>query len=139
MPSSPGTFSASCTTPLVGRDHAGNPDDDAVEPLGRKPADVDEPPCEAVAQVEHAPDVGAAVLDVLAGVNHTLEVADRHAQEAGADVDAEHERCLRDRLEEERAVARALAVARRLAHQPRLEQRLQRERHGRLRDADAPD
>ena len=63
------------------------------------------------------------------------QVADRPAHEARAQVEPEHERRLRNRLEVDGAVARPVRPRARLAHEPRVEQRLQRERDGRLRDA----
>ena len=60
--------------------------------------------------------------------------SERAAQEARADVDAEDERGLVDRLEEDRSVAGPGRVVRRLADEPGVQQRLQRERDGRLRD-----
>ena len=64
------------------------------------------------------------------------QVAHRTAQEARTEVEAQDERRLRHRLEEDGAVARPARLVRRLAHEPGLEQRLERERDGRLRDAD---
>ena len=66
------------------------------------------------------------------------EVADGAAQEARAEVEAEHERGLRHGFEVDRAVARALRRRAGLAHEPGIEERLQRQRHGRLRDFGTP-
>ena len=130
------TLVASAIRAGVGVDDARDADDDAVEQLaveaGR--ASTSESRSSAIASSD-ALGVGAVDLDVLARAHVAAQVADRAAQEPGAEVEAEHERRLRDRLEEDGAVARAVRLARRLADEPGLEQRLQRERHGRLRDA----
>ena len=62
------------------------------------------------------------------------EVADRAAQEAAAEVEPERERRLGDRLEEDRAVARAGRLLGGLADEAGVDERLERERDGRLRD-----
>ena len=79
----------------------------------------------------------AGELDVLPDADVAGEVADCAAGEARAEVEAEHERGVGDGLEEDGAEARAVRVVLGLAHEPGLEQRLQRERDGRLRDPDA--
>ena len=83
--------------------------------------------------VQHCSRVRADELDVGAR-NLTAEVADRSAQETGAEVEPHDERCLRDRLEEQRAVPRPAGVLDRLAHQARVQERLQGLRDGRFRD-----
>jgi hypothetical protein len=86
---------------------------------------------------EHRAGVGHRELDVVAGADGAAQVAQRAAQEARADVDAEDERGLVDRLEEQRAVARAAGIVAGLAHEPGRHQRLQGQRDGRLGDARA--
>ncbi len=109
-------------------------DDRAVDAGALEPCRRHERVAEPHDRVEHATRVLAEDLHVLAGADLAGEVADRAAEEAGADVEAEHERRFGDGLEEHRAVARPFRVVLRLAHEAGLEQRLQRERHGRLRD-----
>ena len=58
--------------------------------------------------------------------------------EPRAEVEPEHERGVGDRLEEDGAEARAGRIVLGLAHEARRDERLQRERDGRLRDPDAP-
>ena len=90
-------------------DDPGHADHDAVDQAPLEARRLDErrrraprsPPSAAA-----APPLGE--LDVLARANAAAEVADRPAQEAGAEVEAEHERRLGNRLEEHGAVARAL-------------------------------
>ena len=65
------------------------------------------------------------------------EVADRASEESCAEVEAEHERRVGYRLEEHRSVARPARIMFDLAHESHVEQRLQRERDGGLRDAGA--
>ena len=76
--------------------------------------------------------------DILACADVSGEIADGAAQEPGAKVEAERERCVRHGLEEDGAVARPGRVVGRLANEPCSEQRLQRERDGRLRDPGLP-
>ena len=68
------------------------------------------------------------------GRERAAQVADRAAQEARADVDAEDERGVVDRLEEERAVARAAGIVLAWRTSPRRDERLQGQRDGRLGD-----
>ena len=112
-------------------------DDRAVDARRVEPGRGDERVAEPHDRVEHAACVLAEDLDVLAGADLAGEVADRAAEEPRADVETEHERRLGHGLEEDRAVARALRVVLCLAHEARLEQRLQGQRHGRLRDPGA--
>ena len=76
--------------------------------------------------------------DVLPRSHRAGEIAHGATDEPRAEVEPEHEGCLRDRLEEDRPVARTTRIVARLAHETGLEQRLQRERHGRLRDTRPP-
>ena len=71
-------------------------------------------------RAEHLGDVGAVDLDVLPGAHITAQVAERSAQEARSEVEAEHERGLGDRLEEQRAVAAAARVVVDLADERRV-------------------
>src|SRR4051794_28883482 len=119
-------------------DHARHPSDDAVERMGRQAAGDEQPVAQVTDAVEHRPHAGAGHLDVLARADGAAQVADGRAQEAGAEVQAEHERRLVDRLEERRAVLGADRRVDRLAHEPGFEQRAERDRDGRLRDPRAP-
>jgi hypothetical protein len=118
-------------------DHARHAGHRAVQRARRQGAGRQQAGAQVGRSVEHDLHVGAGQLDVVAGAHLAAQVADRAAQEAGAEVEPEHERRLRDRLEERRAVLGALGVVVGLAHQPRLEQGRQRHRHRRLGDADA--
>ena len=124
--------------PALGVDDAGDPDDRAVHEL------VVEAGCghEARAQlgdlVEDASGVGSVDLDIEPRADVAAQIADRAAEEPSADVEAQHDRRLRHRLEEHGAVARAVGLARRLADEARLEERLERQRDRGLRDARAP-
>ena len=60
-------------------------------------------------------DLDVRELDVLAGTHGAGQIADRTAQEPCADVEAEHERCVRHRLEEDSSVPRAALLRLRLA------------------------
>ena len=73
----------------------------------------------------------------LGAPDSAVEVADRASQEAGAEVEAEDQRRLGDRLEVDRAVAGPLRPVLGLADEAGLHERLQRERDRRLRDAGA--
>jgi hypothetical protein len=83
-------------------------------------------PGQRVAQAGDRLEDGARVddrhLDVVSRAGHAAQVAERAAQEARADVDAEHERGLGDRLEEHRAVAGAVGIVHGLADEAGLEQ-----------------
>jgi len=79
-----------------------------------------------------------AELDVLSCPDIPGEVTDGAAQEARAEVEAEHERGLRHGFEVDGAVARALRRRAGLADEPGIEERLQRQRDGRLRDSGTP-
>ena len=118
-----------------GFDHARNPDHCAVDQLGGNVADLDQRVVQRHDRAERALGVRAADLNVLARADRAAEVADRAAEEACAEIEAEHERRVGDRLEEHGAVARPSWLRRRLADEPRVEQRLQGERDGRLRDS----
>ncbi len=83
-----------------------------------------------------AASASAAVeLDVLARPHLAAEVADRAAEEASAEIEAEDERSFRNEVEEDGAVGWPPRVRLGLLHEPRLEERLQRERDRRLGDA----
>jgi hypothetical protein len=66
------------------------------------------------------------------------QVAERAADEARAEVEPEHDRGLRDGLEVDRAVTRAVRSLRCLADEIGLEKRLEGERDRRLRDPRTP-
>ena len=136
-PSRPGTLVARLMRPVRRVDDPWHSDDRAVDARRVEPSRGYERVAEAHDRVEHAARVLAEDLDVLAGADLAGEVADRAAEEPRADVETEHERRLGHGLEEDRAVARPLRVVLRLAHEAGLEQRLQGQRHGRLRDPGA--
>ena len=121
----------------VGVDDAGNADDDAVDPVGREPARLGERDAKPGDRLDRALGVGAVELDVLARADLAAQVADRAAQEAGAEVETEHERRLGDELEEGGAVGRPAGIGVGLADEAGLEQVLERQRDGRLRDPGA--
>ena len=127
---------------VLGQPHAAGPllddardaDHDGVDAVGRQAADGDEPVAHPGDGVEHLAGAGAVELDVLARADRAAEVRQRAAQEPRADVDAEDERGLRDGLEEHGPVAAAGPRLLGLADEPGVQQRLQRDRHRRLRD-----
>jgi hypothetical protein len=123
--------------PGVGVDDAGNADHGAVEPLGREAARRAQHPKEPGDRVDRALGVGAVELDVLARPDLAAQVTDRAAEKVRADVEAEDEPGFRHDVEERRAVRRASRLRLRLAHEARVQERLERERDGRLRDPDA--
>ena len=122
----------------LGVDDAGDADDGAVQERAVEARRGHEARAEVGDLVEDARRVAAVDLDVEPRPHVAAEVADRAAQEPAADVEPEHERRLGDGLEEDGAVPRPGRLARRLADEARVEQRLERERHRRLRDAGAP-
>ena len=87
-------------------DDAGHADDDAVDPVGGQPARLGERDAQAGDRVDRALGVGAVELDVLPRADLAAQVADRAAQEARAEVEAEHEPRLGHDLEEGGAVRR---------------------------------
>ena len=118
-------------------DDAGDADDRAVDQLSGEPARLGERVSEHADRLDRSVGVGSVELDVLARSHVAAQVADRAAQEAGAEVEAEDERGLRNEVEEDGAVRGPAGVRLGLLHQSRLEERLQRERDRRLRDAGA--
>ena len=73
-------------------------------------------------RVERRGRAGTVELDVQSRPHLAAEVAHRPAQEARSEVEADHERRLRDRLEEQRAVRRAARLRVGRADEPGLEQ-----------------
>ena len=106
----PGDVLGQLHEPRHGRDHARHPDDDSVEAIRGNATRVHQPACQPDEDVEHDADVGAGMLDVLPRDDDAVEVAQGRPQEARSDVDAEHERGLGDRLEEQRPVARSARI-----------------------------
>jgi hypothetical protein len=102
-------------------DDAWDAHDDTVDQVGRPTARVEERGAKVDDRVERPRCIGAAELDVLAGPDLAPQVAERTTQEARPDVQPEHERGVRNRLEVHGAVARPSRVVRRLAHQPGIE------------------
>ena len=82
-------------------------DDRAVDQLARRARTIGERVAQRADRLERRVGVGAVELDVLARADLAAQVADRAAQEARAEVEAEDERRLRNGLEEDGAVARA--------------------------------
>ena len=118
-------------------DDAGDADNRTVDQLGREPAGLGERVSEDADRLDRGVCVRSVELDVLAGAHVAAQVADRAAEEAGAEVETEDERGFGDEVEEDGAVGRPARVGLGLLHESRVEQRLQRERDGRLRDAGA--
>ena len=88
-------------------------------------------------RVERGRGGGLRELEVVPRAQFPAHVAHRAADEARAEVEAQNERRLRRRLVEPCPVARPVASVLRLAHEPGLEERLERERDRRLRNAHA--
>ena len=99
---------------------------DAVECLLRRAGCQQKRSREGVDRLERGGGRRLGQLDVLACPDLTAHVADRTADEVHAQVEAEHERRLRHRFEERRAVARAVAGRLRLADETCVEQGLER-------------
>ena len=112
----------------------GNADDRAVDALAGEARGLHQRGGQVGHAVQHLARLRAWQLDVLACTDAAGEVADGAAQEAGAEVEAEHQRGLGHRLEEHGAVGRPVAGGIRLAHEPGVEQRRQRRGRRRLRD-----
>jgi hypothetical protein len=74
----------------------------------------------------------------LARADFAGQVADRASDEARAEIEPEHDRGLRDGLEVDRAVARAVGSLRCLADEFGLKKRLEGERDRRFRDPRTP-
>ena len=123
--------------PALGVDDARHADDGAVQPRVRDRGRVDERVPQLDDLGEHALRIRPVDLDVEASAHVPAEVADRPAQEAAAEVETERERGLGNRLEEDRAVAGAGRPLERLADEAGVDERLEGERDGRLRDAGA--
>ena len=121
----------------VGIDHAGHSEHDSVDPLDRERSGGDQRLAQGCDRMQRTVGVGAAQLDVLTRAYFAGQVAHSTAQEAGPEVEPEHVRGLRDRLEEHSTVAGAARPPGRFAHEPSLEERLERERDGGLRDVRA--
>src|SRR5215208_6152096 len=113
-------------------------DDGPVNEVAVEPARLHERVAERGSRGERFVHVGRAELDVLSCPHIPNEVADGAAQEARAEVEAEHERGLRHRFEVDSAVTRAMRRRAGLADEPSLEERLQRQRDRRLGDSGTP-
>ena len=128
-----------CREPDVASLHCtGNPEDDAVDRLPGHAGRAEQRADETRDLQERRCRGLLSELDVLARPDVALQVGERAADETGAEVDAHDVSRLGYRREERRAVSWPASVRLRLAHEPRLEQRLERKRHGRLRDPDPP-
>ena len=118
-------------------DHARNAENDTIDALDRKMRGRNQGLVQAADRLQRPVCVSAAQLDVLTRTHLTGEVADSSAQEPRTEVQAEHVRRVRDRLEEDGPVARPSGGVGGLPDEPRVEQRLEGQRDGRLRDVRA--
>ena len=137
-PLEPGHVGGELERPVRGARHSGHADDDAVDQLAGQVRRRHESVAKLGHRRERALRVGALELDVMARADRPAEVADRTAQKPRAEIEAEDERRLRNRLEVDGAVARPARSIGALSHEPGLHQRAERERDGRLRDPRAP-
>ena len=136
MPSSPGTFSASWTSPGRARPTPGTPTTtpsrrSAGTPVASTSRGTTASQMSSTPLTSAPPCSWSSRPATLPSRSHTAMRRKRAPMSMPSTSAASAHR-----LEEERAVAGPVAVARRLAHEARLEQRLQGERHGRLGDAD---
>ncbi len=99
-------------------DDTGDTDHDTVDAVGREPCRGDERVAEPRHHLEHVDDIGADHVHVLPRPDLAREVADRAAKESTAEVEAECEGGIRDRLEESGAIARADRLGGRFADEP---------------------
>jgi hypothetical protein len=104
-----------------GFDDSRDADDDAVDELAGNVARIGQRVVQRDDRVQHSLGTGTAELDVLARANLPTEIADRPAQETGAEVESEHERGVRHGFEEHGAVARPARIGHRFANQARVE------------------
>ena len=114
-------------------DDAGDADDYLLDELRLEACRIGEALAQLHDRVECAVGV-AAELDVLSRAHPAGEIAEHTAEEARTEVDRQHERRLVHRLEVDGAVARPAGAVRGFAHEAGVEQRLEGERDGRLRD-----
>ena len=119
-------------------DDARHADHGAVDQLPPRPGGVDQCACEDRDCIQRRVGAGAGELDILPHADVAGEITDGAAGEPCAEVEPEHERGIRHRLEEHRPEARAVGIVFRLADEPRAEERLQCKRHRGLRDPGAP-
>ena len=126
-----------CTTPVARVHDSRNADDGAVERVLRDAGGLDERARSSADRIERCVDVDSVQLHILPSADGAAEVADRASEEPCAEVEAEHEGGVRHRLEEDGPVARPARIMVDLAHESGVEQRLQRERDGRLGDPGA--
>ena len=122
--------------PSLRVDDSGDTDDDAVDQVVGKACSLHQAEAERGDHIEHVLGVAAHHFDVLSRAGLAPQIADRAAEEARAEIEAEHERSLGHRLEEDSPVARPVRSLGRLADQTGIEQGEDRERDGRLRDPD---
>ena len=118
--------------------HARDADDDAVDELRVELRRREQRRAQPLAGLDRLGGVGDLQLDVLPRADDAVQIAERAAHEAGAEVEAQHERRLRHRLEVNRAVAGSVGATLGLAHEPAIDERLQRQGDGRLRDPRPP-
>ena len=115
-------------------DDPGHSRQDGVDQAPLEPRLLDKAGAELLDRPERCGSAALGELDVLPGTNAAAEVADRPAQEAGAEVEAEHERSLGDGLEVHGAVGTGPRALRKPHARPVLDKRLERQRHRGLRD-----
>ena len=96
-PSRPGTFVASRSWPVSASTTPGTPTTAPSISCAESPHDSASESRSTPIGLDRSVGVGSVELDVLARPHVAAQVADRAAQEAGADVEAEDERGLRDR------------------------------------------
>ena len=105
-------------------DHAGDADDDGVDPVGVETGRLRQRRAQALDRLDRLRRFGGLQLDVLARADFAGQVAERASDEPCAEVEPEHDRGLRDGLEVDRAVARAVGSLRCLADEVGLKERL---------------
>ena len=111
-------------------------DDCTADPLPRAARGLDQRDADGLDCIERSVRIRAGQLHVLPDADLAAQITNCSASEARPEIQPEHERGVGNRLEEHRAETRAVRVVLGLADEPGLEQRLERQRDGRLRDPD---
>ena len=137
MPSRPGTRGARWTRDASST-APGTPKTTPSISAAVEPAGLDEVRLQGDDRAKHLHDVRAVDLHVLARPYVPAQVAERSAQEARPEVEAQHERGLGDGLEEQRAVAAATRVVVDLPDERGMQKGAKRDRDGRLGDPGSP-
>src|SRR5262249_33831799 len=110
---------------------------DAVDKVRRRTGRGEERIAEPYDRSERAVRIRRAELDVAPGPDLALEIADRSAKELRPEVESEHERSVGNGLEEDCSVARSPRIVLDLANEAGVDERLERQRNGWLRDVGA--